>query len=460
MSIRLRLALWYTLILGVSLLVFGLGLYFLMARHLNTMAERSIKDRAEHIEVALEIASSSRMPFILPPLDAFESPGVYVVVLDPQGATMGSSTNLEGRSLPLSVQALTEARSGKALTYEGELQGSHLKIYLRPVSTDGRITALVQVATSTAVYEEALDRLLVIVVGGGIGALVLAGLTGWALAGKALEPISDITETARAIALSQGFSRRLEEKGSRDEVGLLSVTFNEMLASLESAYAAQRRFVADASHELRAPLTTIRGNLDLLKRVGQMPPEEQARAIDDARQEVERLSRLVSDLLSIAQADAGQRLDVQPVELDVLVMDVHRQALSMTSDVQISISDLEPIMVSGDRDRLRQLLLIFVDNALRYTPAGGRVSISLSRQGDWAVLGVQDTGIGIEEEDLPHIFDRFYRADRARARDPGGSGLGLSIARWIVEEHGGEIDVWSKPGQGSTFTARLPALPA
>jgi signal transduction histidine kinase len=430
-----------------------------MTRHFDSMIENDIATRARHIAASVTSENSaceSCPSLILPALDAFESPGVYVQVLGQRGGILGRSANLEGQKLPWSAKILALAQSGQSITYNGELQGIQLQIHILPIQIAEQRTAFVQVAMSTRQFDDALARLRFILVAGGITALFLAGAVGWAIARRALRPISDITETARAIALSQGFSRRLDHYGSRDEVGLLVVTFNEMLASLEAAYVAQRRFAADASHELRAPLTTIRGNLELLERVKDMPPAEQAHAISHARQEADHLSHLVSDLLSLAQADAGQGLQMQPVELDTILLDAYRQAVAMASDVHVSIDKLEQIIVSGDSERLRQLLIILVDNALKYTPGGGQVTLSLTREGDWAAIVVRDTGIGIDTEDLLHIFDRFYRADGARAQDPGGSGLGLSIAKWIVEDHGGEIYVESTPGRGSTFTARLP----
>jgi len=229
-----------------------------------------------------------------------------------------------------------------------------------------------------------------------------------------------------------------------------------MLASLEEAYSAQQRFTADASHELRAPLTAIRGNLDLLDRIRDMPADERRQTLTHVRREVERLSRLVNDLLALARADAGQALETRPVELDALLVDAHRQARSLARGVSVHLGNLEPAVVQGDEDRLRELLLILVDNALRYTPEGGTVTLWLKHEQPWAVVGVEDTGIGIEPEDLPHVFDRFWRADKARSRDSGGTGLGLAIAKWIVDHHGGELVVESTPGKGSRFSVCLP----
>ncbi|QIA26760.1 HAMP domain-containing histidine kinase [Thermaerobacter sp. PB12/4term] len=293
----------------------------------------------------------------------------------------------------------------------------------------------------------------------GLGALglVVAGAGSWAVAGSALRPVARLTETARAIASSRDLSRRVQATG-RDELAMLAATFNQMLDSIETAYRLQQRFVADASHELRAPLTAILGNLDLLRRRPDLPPEEQAQALEEARNEAERLSRLVADLLSLARADAGVPLVIKPVDVDAVVLEAFQEARRLVRGQELVLDPLEPVRVPGDRDRIKQLLLILLDNAIKYTPAGGRITLGLQAAGDGgAVLTVADTGVGIPPADLPHVFERFYRADPARSRDPGGTGLGLPIARWIVEQHQGQITIDSAPGRGTTVTVRLPA---
>lgn len=456
MSIRIRLALWYGAIFGAALLVFGLLIYGLMARHLEQMVDDGVATQANSLAGAIRAANQGMMmphggAVVIPAVDAFAGPEMYVQVLSTDGGVLMRSSNLEGRTLPVPRGPLRQAG------YSEYLDGARLRVSLNPVTLGGQTVAWVQVAASYRQRDMVLARLRWLLLGGGAGAVVIVALLSGALAGRAIRPVSEMTETARAIALSRGFSRRLRTGNSNDELGRLAQTFNDMLASLEEAYSAQQRFTADASHELRAPLTAIRGNLDLLDRVKEMPEEEREQALKQVRREVERLSRLVNDLLALARADAGQELQVRPVELDSLLVDVHRQALAMANGVRVRLDHLEPTVVQGDDDRLRELLLILVDNALRYTPKEGTVSLWLRRQPPWVAVGVEDTGIGIEAEELPHIFDRFWRADRARSRDRGGTGLGLAIARWIVERHGGEILVESSPGKGSRFTVHLPA---
>ncbi|MBI4218805.1 MAG: HAMP domain-containing histidine kinase, partial [Chloroflexi bacterium] len=254
------------------------------------------------------------------------------------------------------------------------------------------------------------------------------------------------------------FTRRLPTGNPGDELGHLASNLNEMLASLERAYTVQERFAADASHEMRTPLASIRGNLELLERGSQMPEVERADVLRQVRKELDRLTRLVSHLLTLARVDSGQTQNFAETELDALAVEAHRQALASANGVAVRIGAIEPVAIKADPDRVKELLLILLDNAIRYSPTGGVVSLSVGKDGPWAKLVVSDNGMGISAEDLPHIFDRFWRAESARSRDRGGTGLGLAIAKAIVDTHGGEILVDSAPGRGATFTVHLPLI--
>jgi signal transduction histidine kinase len=288
-----------------------------------------------------------------------------------------------------------------------------------------------------------------------------------------------MTRTARNISDSRDFSKRVPDSSFllRDELATLATTFNRMLASLQGAYQRQQRFVADASHELRAPITSIRCNLDLLAKAPDLPAEEAQAALDDARTEAERMGRLVNDLLLLARADSTRQTsssfydytknNLQEIDLDSLLLDVFRQyrpAGESGSDKKglcgprLTLQQITPLKVLGDADQLKQALVALADNALKYTPQEGYVSLSLNSADGYAQVKVSDTGIGILPEDLPHIFERFYRANRARTRDRGGSGLGLAIVQSIVQEHRGSIEVESIAGKGCIFTLQLPLL--
>jgi signal transduction histidine kinase len=235
------------------------------------------------------------------------------------------------------------------------------------------------------------------------------------------------------------------------------VSFNQTLERLESLFTSQQRFLADVSHELRTPLTVIKGNVDLIRRM-KVADEESLSSID---QEAGRLTRLVGGLLMLAQAESGKlALNFAPVELDLLLTEVFTEMRVLASSkVKVHLNDIDQVMVNGDRDRLKQVFLNLISNAIQYTPSGGEIFLSIKKLGDQARVIVRDTGPGIPAEDLPHIFDRFYRAEKSRTRSKtSGFGLGLSIAHWIVEHHGGQIKVESKEGKGTTFVIWLNIL--
>lgn len=405
--------------------------------------------------------------------------------------------------LPLDDGAVTTALSGRCpLPYTKRQQSSLLRIYLYPITlpssgggaanvstsslecsfaADTKVVGLVAVAKPLDDVNSSLDTLQRLLITGVVLAVLFTSLGGWFIAGTSLDPIARVTRTARAIAINAhgaGLGRRVAYTGPRDEVGELASTFDDMLAAVERVANAQRRFVADASHELRAPLTTIKGSLEFLRRARDLPEEERSAVLEDAYTEAERMTTLVNDLLLLARADAsatgsgslhGAKLDDQMrgrrelVELDQLALDIFRHARAQVQarhkgQLQFAIEGLEPVAVQGDPGQLRQVMLILLDNAIKYTPLGGKVRISVTRQGKRAAISISDTGIGITPEVRPHIFERFYRGDQARERDEHGSGLGLAIARWIVEAHNGEISVYSQAGKGSTFTVLLPEV--
>jgi signal transduction histidine kinase len=276
------------------------------------------------------------------------------------------------------------------------------------------------------------------------------------LSRKALRPIEGITEAASKIAQTDDLSTRLEWDGPMDELGRLTKVFNGMMERLQDLFSVQQRFVADVSHELRTPLTAIRGNLDLIKRYG-----VDAESLEAIESEAERMSRMVSDLLLLARADyGGLTLELEPLDLDTVVIEAHQQAkiLAKDRDLVINIDHFEPVRIEGHADRMKQLLLNLLGNAIKFTPDGGRITLSLRQSGGKAILRVKDTGIGIGAEDIKHIFDRFYQVDKSRFRTGDSSGLGLAIAKWIVEAHHGTIGVESELGKGSTFIVEIPAV--
>jgi signal transduction histidine kinase len=293
--------------------------------------------------------------------------------------------------------------------------------------------------------------------------VVLVSIVGaYGIAGRAFRPVDVIINEVQAISDGRSLHRRLAVDEAGDELMRLNETLNEMIARLETSFGALRRFTADASHELKTPLAVLRADVE---RAMSASPQsnEQLIALEEALQETRRMSDLVDSLLTLARADEG-RFDVvrEPVALEPLVREVFESAVILGEDAGLTVSlpVVEPATVLGDAPRLRQLCMNLVMNAVKYTPRGGRIDVSLSHRLDGVTFSVRDTGVGIGATDLPHIFERFWRADRVRSRgsERGGFGLGLAISQWIAQAHGGSITATSRLGRGSLFTVHLPAV--
>lgn len=467
MTIRTRLTFLYASLLAFVVLLFSAATSGVLNWTLRNQVDHSLLKAVDDVRaqavlgaIAPNVTNSGLSQLSMFQLDSLRAPGVMVQIWLQDEST--------GRLYPyyLSWNMLglgyTGALDLDALNSEEEVRrdrminGNHMRVATVPLDVNGRVQGHIQVASSLRTVDAAIDRLLKIMLIGGAITLVLSLLIGDFLTKRALQPIDAIAQTARQITAADDLGRRIPYDGPPDEIGQLTETFNETLERLERLFNAQRRFVADVSHEMRTPLTTIQGNLDLMRRIGY--DEEAMAAIDS---ESRRMSRLVNDLLMLAKADAGRiPLEKTVVDLDTLLLEVYNQA-RMLSDgvVDVRLGPVDQARVLGDTDRLKQLLLNLVSNGLKYTPEGGSVTLSMSRSDPWITITICDTGIGIPEDDLPHIFDRFYRVDKARSRQMGGTGLGLSIAQWIAEAHGGEIRVTSILGEGSTFTLYLPVMP-
>lgn len=454
MSIRARLTLWYTSVLGAILILFSVAVYALLLYALLDGVDRPLWDIAEEIRAQSRAFPGELTRLQIPPLDMFQSPGVSAIQIWTPAGTLSQQS---GRQLtePLDKEALHTRRP---LIRDVNVLGAHIRVLTYPliVEDSGQLVGYLQIASPPlTTVDQARRDLLTILALGIVLAIALSALVGAMLARQALRPIDTIIETALTISRADDLERRILYNGPPDEIGRLVAAFNEMLERLEKLFRAQQRFLADISHELRTPLTAIRGNVDLIRRFG--PDPESLDAIQD---EAERMTRLVGDLLLLAKAEAGNlSLAYEPVELDTLLLEVYRHARILGSGLDIKIGEEDQVTVLGDADKLKQLLLNLVDNAIKYTPKGGQITLGLAREDGWARLTVADTGVGIPPEHLPHIFERFYRVDRARSRGGGGAGLGLSIAQWIAQAHGGRITVESEVGRGTTFTVWLPIAP-
>jgi heavy metal sensor kinase len=463
LNIRTRLTAWYAGLLVLILAVFGTTLYALFSQSLWTHAEESARTRAGQLVSFVESSdqSSEQGTFfdLADPsvVERFSTDAMLIEITDARGRRISQSGELVGHSLA-GESANQAALAGRTSLDRMSVPGlGSLLVYTTPIVRRGSIIGVVRVATPLAPLTEALDRLRWLLLAAGTGAVCVAVAGGYLLASLALAPVDRITTTAREIGAG-ALDRRLRLGGPNDEVRRLARAFDEMLDRIDETLERERRFTADAAHELRTPLTILKGELEVALRRDRAP-EQYRQVLASMTQEVDRLVRLTEDLLTLARADVGGiPLAQQPVSLDEGVRWAEEQFRRVAEEKSITLraTGTTPLMVRGDADRLRQLLMNLVDNAIRYTPIGGHVTLTWDRQGHFARLAVSDTGSGIAPEDLPHLFERFYRADRARARAAGGTGLGLAIAKWIAEVHGGRIAVDSRPGYGTTATVWLP----
>ena len=467
MTIRKKLILLYAGLLGIVIILFGLGVFSVIRATWIETVDSTLHETADQViknsdsYSVREFGSPARIVMVLPQLDIFRASNILVQVWAPKsdGSTdnelRAQSENLRDFDKPLDDRALSTTTSQFSTV---KINNAEVRVLTVPLRISGQDSSfgMIQVADSLETVNQATNRLSLFMLGGGILAVLASLGLGYWLSDQTLKPIEALTEAADNIATAKDLETRLNWDGPMDELGRLTVVFNRMMDRLEHLFTAQRRLVADVSHELRTPLTAIRGNLDLVKRYGMDDV-----SLEAMQSETARMSRMVDDLLLLARADYGNlTIEMSEIDLDTVVGEVFKEARILAKDrnLLVRIHQIEPVRLNGNADRLKQLLLNLVSNAIKFTPDGGQIGLALRHTGNDAILQVTDTGVGIEPEDLTHVFDRFYQADTSRTRitNTGGAGLGLSIAKWIVEAHGGTIEVKSTPNVQTVFTVKLP----
>lgn len=460
-TLRARLTVWYTVLLSGMLAVLGLTALVLLERGLRENIDVSLDSVARSIAETTQTA-----PRLGPGLDeileSFFFPGLSrrsFRMLDPLGRPDPRVAPRGRLQFPVSPQALENAKRGRS-TYTTislpNVSPSPVRLLTVPVFERGRLRNFIQVAMSLESAETARSRFLFILLGLAPLALGGAALGGWFLARRALAPVDAMVEATRRIE-AEDLSQRLEAHDNNDELGRLATVLNDMLGRLERSFTAVRHFSADAAHELRTPLTILKGEMEVALRASQTE-DEYLQVLRSCLEEVDRLSALVNDLLFLARSDSGS-LEVahKPVNLADVLEDVRPALLALAEQRALSCHIPSPpaVWVRGNRAMLFRLIFNLGENAIKYTPAGGKVEIRLTRRADGARLEVQDTGPGIAAKDQAQVFERFYRTDPARAR--GGTGLGLALVRSIVVLHRGQISLDSEVGRGSCFRVTLPA---
>ena len=458
LPIRLRLTAWYFAILAVVLSSFGVSAYFGMRHSIRKTVDEELQIRAEGvhqlIERDIQRGHKDDLPEGLREHTELRSGGALLQVSDEQGNWLYRSTVMSdyGVPRPATIPRRATEFTGKEVP---------LRIWTEKVNVGGQ-SYIIQSAFEMDDFYEALDHFALLLFISIPTLLLCAAAGGYWISGRALAPVDQITQTARTIS-AQNLSSRLVVPNTADELQRLSETLNGMLDRLESAFKKITQFTADASHELRTPIAVMRTRAELSLRKARSA-DEYRDVIAEVLAELEKTSGLIEQLMFLARADSGTET---PRFAATNVTDVLREACHQGSALaeakQIAFAEkisTDSMWIQGDASSLRRLFLILIDNAVKYTPSSGHIEVSLQRNNGFAVAEVRDTGIGIAEADLPNVFERFYRADKARTRELGGVGLGLSIGRWIAEVHAGTIEVHSSPGHGSTFQIRLPIAKA
>lgn len=466
MTFRTKLILWLSGLLMIVIVVFGVAVFIITDRTLVDAVDRSLNDtvslvtNSSRVRLVGEFGAPTQRRFVLPKLDLFRASGVEVQVWSvdqDQPRLEASSINIRDLDSPLDASTLGMT---EPVYTNVQINGRQMRVLTSPMYARGELLANVQAVAVLDTINDARESLLLVMIIGGALAVIVSVLVGMWLSRRALRPITSITAAAASIAKTDDLSTRLKWTGPQDEVGNLVSVFNDMMGRLQDLFSVQQRFVADVSHELRTPLTAIKGNVEIIKRYGM--DEMSLEAIES---ETDRMARMVNDLLLLARADyGGLTLELEPLDLDTVALEAHQQArvLVKDRDLTVALGRFEPVRVRGHADRMKQLLLNLLSNAIKFTPDGGRITLSLYPDGEEAVLEVADTGIGIAEDDLKRIFERFWQADSSRVRGiqnaESSAGLGLAIVKWIVDAHDATIRVDSELNQGTTFTVRIPLL--
>jgi heavy metal sensor kinase len=463
-TVRGRLTLWYVSALALILAVFGVAVYVMLSRALHRRVDEALRSTLEISITSLthdtQEGQSSRSAAQSTTAE-LSHPQQAMMIFDDAGRLLAEHPYEEDLHIRLPDLGAIPADEVYLYTVAEERDADdHHRLAVRRVRIPPADTPYIILASQPLeAVEDELESLREILYLSTPAALLLAGLGGWFLARQGLAPVAAMARSARQIGAGS-LDRKLPVADARDELGQLATSFNELLSRLNAAFAEQRRFMADASHELRTPLSVMSTAAGVTLKKEHREEEEYREALQMVAEQTRRLSRIVRDMFILARADAGRYpLQERTLYLTDLLDEVARAGglLALDKGVTVELTNLPEAAFHGDEDLLRQMMLNLVDNAVKFTPAGGVVRLSLTRQADEYLLSVSDTGPGIPAEARDHVFERFYRADKARSRaEDGGAGLGLAIARWIAQAHDGDLRLADSNGAGATFIAHLP----
>jgi len=460
LPIKWKLTLWYGGILALILVTFSSGVYIYFQNSLQKSIDTKIKSIAEVLASSMTETHNQSLfgnfERYLENALGKKPKGKFIQIIDASGKIGARLNDLEAEAVPVSFVTLEKALKGEIVYETIETARPRLRMITMPILENKKIISIVQVGSSLEEFEDTMKRLLIIMIISIITSISVTIVVGYFMAKKTMKPVDQIRRAAVNIS-SNNLDERIDIKGRKDELGRLAETFNAMISRLKDSFQRINQFSIDVSHELKTPLTILKGETELALRK-ERTNEEYKRSMQSNLEEIDRMSRIIDDLLLLSKAETKDiGMNLEKVDLRDLLADVcmNMKLFGENKGVEIVVKELEDIRLVGDELKLRRMITNVVENAIKYGHRGGHVIVSSYKQNGFACVNVEDDGPGISPGDIKYIFDRFYRADRSRKRE-SGSGLGLSISKWIAEAHKGSIDVQSRPAAGSVFTIKLP----
>lgn len=449
-KISWKLTILYASIFALVLLLLSASVLYGIRYFLVNQAEQKIGNIIDTIEEKVKGSAYEQMTLDDPELlsDNNSDSAINIRIANANGNVVNSTNNSDWSRIPLTIAPDT------AINLETE--DLHLLVENRILPANGEARATIQVAMNLGKEHMFLKALFFIMAGADLIGIVISLLAGYLVSRRMLYPIDRITRTAQNIS-AEKLNQRITVNQTNDELSRLAATFNEMIDRLQTAFEKQNQFVSDASHELRTPISVVQGYIGLIDRWGKEDKIVLQESIDAIKNETAGMSELIERLLFLARGDScNQKLQKSEFSLNGLISEVSRESKLISEAHYVQFRITEEILLIADRKMLKQMLRALIDNSIKFTPAAGRICISAGKNKNAVGIAIKDTGIGIPQEEINHIFNRFYRVDKARSKETGGSGLGLSIVKWIVDAHNGSITADSTLGEGTCISIMLP----
>jgi heavy metal sensor kinase len=460
LPIKWKLTVWYGGILALILVIFSSGVYIYFRNSLQKNIDTKIKSIGEVLASSItDVHNQSvfgNFDRYLENVLGRKPKGKFIQIIDASGKIGPKMNDIETDTIPVSFKTIERVKRGETVYETMENTNPRLRMLTMPIFENKQVTSIIQVGTSLADFDETMKKLLIIMIISILTSISVTIVAGYFMAKKTLKPVDQIRRAAIKIS-SSNLDERIDIKGRKDELGRLAETFNAMISRLKDAFQRINQFSIDVSHELKTPLTILKGETEVGLRKDRNN-EEYKKLLQSNLEEVDRMARIIDDLLLLSKTDTKDiKLNMESISLRDLVADVciNMKIFANNKKVNLVVNELADVRLIGDELKLRRMLWNILENGIKYTQEGGVVAVSSYANNGYVCVTVKDNGAGISQDDIEYIFDRFYRADRSRKRE-SGSGLGLSISKWIAEAHNGAIEVESQPSVGSQFSIKLP----